>query len=62
MALCDKCIFMQKEYDDFQRLYDDAVRDGDTKENHFCPMYDDRIPQEIYYDGAECEYFSEKEG
>lgn len=60
MALCDKCAFMNDRYDEFRQSYNDAVPVNESMVQHFCPMYDDHIPNEIYYGGGECEFFQER--
>ena len=61
MALCDKCEFYRKEYDEFRQTYDDVDIIGHKPpENHFCPMYDDNIPTRLWYSGDECPLFSPK--
>lgn len=61
MALCSKCTFMNKQYDEFRQDYNDAIVVGNTTVEHFCPMYDDHIPNGIYYKGEKCEYYMEKQ-
>ena len=59
--LCDKCLNYSKEIDLFRQQYvDKIVIDGNDQEQHFCPMYDDHIPEGIYYNGENCEFFTEK--
>lgn len=55
---CDTCLNYKKEYDEFRQSYDDVIVLGDKRpEAHFCPMYDNRIPDGIYYDGDNCELY-----
>lgn len=61
MALCDKCLFMTDSYDDFRQAYNDVEIIGDNTVEHFCPMYDDHIPNNIYYEGGACERYVERE-
>lgn len=61
MALCDSCLFFDERYDKFRQDYNDAVPIGEDLEQHFCPMYDDNIPNGIYYNNADCEFYQEKE-
>ena len=61
MSLCSKCIFYNKDYDERLQEYDDVIKIGDDREKHHCPMYDDNIPPNIFYDDGECEFFTEKE-
>ena len=55
MALCNKCRFFTEAYDELNRDFNDI---GDP-DNHYCPMYQDAIPNEIYYSGKNCEYFTD---
>lgn len=61
MGLCNKCLHMQKRYDEFRQAYVDTDIIGENKEQHFCPMYDDNIPNDIYYGDSKCEYFESQE-
>lgn len=60
MALCNSCVFMNKKYDEFRQNYDDTIVEGENIIHHFCPIYNDHIPNEIYYDNADCEYYFKK--
>lgn len=62
MGLCDRCKNFSAEYDEMRQEYDDTLIIGETKENHFCPMFDRNIPDSIYYDDADCNFFFEKGG
>lgn len=59
MALCDTCAFMDKRYDQFRQEYNDTVRTDNKIEQHFCPMYDDHIPNGIYYGDDKCKHYQE---
>lgn len=61
MALCSKCIFMNKRYDEFRQSYNDAVPVSDKQTQHFCPMYDDAIPNDIYYKDGDCQHYQPTE-
>lgn len=62
MALCDNCLFYKKEQDEFRQNYDDVVViDSKEKPHHYCPMYNDHIPQEIWYNNGNCPYYEKKE-
>ena len=61
MALCDNCKNYKKEYDEFRQSFDDVI-DGDKQEKHFCTMYDDHIPHNIFYKGSDCPYYLPKDG
>lgn len=60
MALCNKCRFMDERYDKFRQDYNDVIVEGDNVEEHFCIMYNDHIPNGIYYDNEDCDYYMEK--
>lgn len=62
MALCEKCALYDKNYADLRRSFDDCIIIGkDKREKNFCSMYEDFIPLNITYDGADCPYFMPKE-
>lgn len=59
--LCERCLNYSKQLDEFRQQYDDViVIDSTEPGKHYCPMYDDNIPAEIFYNNAECEFFVEK--
>jgi hypothetical protein len=60
MALCDNCAFMDERYDTFRQNYNDAVPIDNTVEQHFCPMYDDHIPNGIYYGDSDCSFYNKR--
>ena len=60
MALCEKCLFYNKEYDDFNRDYDDTIIIGDSYKPHFCTQYFDGIPRSIFEENADCEFHQPK--
>lgn len=58
MASCDKCFFMTHQYDTFRQNYDDVdAVDDKSKPHHYCPMYTDHIPEDIFYGDADCEFY-----
>lgn len=61
--LCDTCLNFSLKYDEFRQQFDDIeiVREP-KQERHYCPMYDAYIPDGIYFDGQNCEYYFEQEG
>ena len=60
MAYCKTCLFYDKRYDEFRQNYDDVIEEGNTQEKHYCVMYEDNIPNKIYYQGAKCPFYGEK--
>lgn len=63
MALCDNCKFYDKEHDEFRQQYDDVVKiNGDKREKHYCIMYTDYIPFDIFYNNGDCPYHLPKDG
>lgn len=60
MPQCDKCKFFDREYDKEMQQYDDVMKMGDRIVRHHCPMYDDHIPEEIYFEGKDCAFFQDK--
>jgi len=58
MALCDSCIFYNKQYDELrQETIDTKNLNGGE---HFCFMYQQEIPAAIWQHNADCEYFEKK--
>ena len=59
--LCDKCLNYNKVYDEKEQTLDDVIIiSGDKREIHHCPMYDGQIPNAIYYEEADCEWYFQK--
>lgn len=61
MALCSSCFFFDEEYDDFRKQYDDVVKEKKEPEKHYCPMYYDHIPHDIYHKNADCDYYEKRD-
>ena len=62
MASCKNCKIYRKEYDEFRQEFDDEIVVNDTNPpNHYCAMYDDNIPPDIFYNGADCPYYEPKQ-
>ena len=61
MALCDTCAFFSESFDEFRQKFDDVI-DGDKQEKHFCTMYDDHIPHNIYHKNGDCPFYLPKDG
>lgn len=63
MALCDNCMLYNKQEDEFRQQYDDVVEiDGDKRQKHYCSMYDDNIPNKIFYENGDCPFHIPKDG
>ena len=60
MALCDSCTFYNAEYDNKLQIFDDVLKIDEKKQRHHCPMYDGKIPENIFYDNGECEFYIQK--
>ena len=56
MRECGSCVHFDSRYDEFRTMFDDCIIDGKRKD-HFCPLYDDVIPQNIWYDNTKCPYY-----
>ena len=55
-------MFWRADYDEFRQGFDDTIKvDNSAPLNHYCVMYDDNIPPDIFYAGAECQYFISKD-
>lgn len=51
---------MNEKYDAFRQSFNDILVDGKSVEYHYCDMYDDHIPREIYDGNAKCEFYEEQ--
>lgn len=61
MALCNKCINTDAEYETLRAEFDDVdMIGGDKREKHYCRMFNDTIPNSIYYDGEQCPWYERK--
>lgn len=61
MGYCKNCRIWNEKYDEFRNDFNDCIIvDDSSPAPHFCIMYDDNIPPEIYYDGGKCPYFNKK--
>lgn len=58
--LCNSCANYNKDYDLFRQQYYDFIMQEDTKEKHGCIMYDDHIPEKIWYHKGNCPYYIKK--
>lgn len=56
MASCKNCAFYSEAVDTLGRDFNDVG----NADNHYCPMYDDAIPEGVFNGEKNCEYF-EKE-
>lgn len=57
MALCKTCLFYSATIDELNRDFNDV---GNVN-NHYCPIYQDAIPDGIYEGLNDCQYYTEKE-
>lgn len=60
MELCLSCEWYNKKYDEFRETYYDVIDESDKRQKHGCIMYQDHIPQGIWYENKECPYYSKK--
>lgn len=58
MASCETCLFYSKTIDELNRDFNDV---GDI-DNHYCPMYEDAIPDGIFEGFKDCPRYMAKEG
>ena len=61
MGLCSTCVHMNREQDEFRQQFDDVIVEGDNTVHHFCPMYDDHIPDKIFYADGDCPFYYAKD-
>lgn len=57
MASCKKCEFYSQQTDELNRAFNDVGNPA----NHYCPMYQDAIPEGVYEGNGDCEYYSERD-
>lgn len=57
MAFCKGCAFYTESFDNLNRDFNDV---GD-EQNHYCPMYQDAIPDGVYDGEKECQYYERRE-
>ena len=57
--LCDSCKWYNKQIDEQVTLFDDT--NTQSLERHGCIMYQDYIPQKIWYKNGDCPYHVSKE-
>ena len=57
MALCKNCAFYSETIDELNRDFNDV---GDV-DNHYCPMYQDAIPEGVFNGEKNCEFYEEKQ-
>ena len=61
--LCSTCKIYNKNVDELRSAYDDNIYEKDNRQKHGCVMYDDYIPQKIWYNNADCPFYEgEKNG
>ena len=53
MESCKTCALYSEHYDNFYQDFNDV---GDVND-HFCPMYQAGIPDGIFEDKKDCEYY-----
>lgn len=58
MASCEKCLFYSEAVDELNRDFND-IGNGN---NHYCPMYQDAIPNGIFEGEKDCQHYTDKEG
>lgn len=57
MVRCLSCEWYDKKYDEFRQAHYDAIDESDKRQKHGCIMYEDHIPQKIWYENANCPYY-----
>ena len=56
MESCSKCALYSETIDNLNRDFNDV---GDIN-NHYCPMYQDAIPEGVYNGAKDCEFYEPK--
>lgn len=55
---CKKCMFYDKEHDDFCREDDDELDyDGSFPDDHYCIRFRDGIPQNVWRHIKKCPHY-----
>lgn len=57
MALCNSCIFFSKDYDEQRKQYEDTIKEYPHKERHFCQMFLNGIPKNVFYKNGYCPFY-----
>ena len=61
MALCNNCKAYNAQYDEFRQNWDDTIMDASVQNvPHYCVMYEDNIPNDIFYNDAKCKFYEPK--
>lgn len=55
--LCRTCKRYNKNVDELRSAYDDNIYEKDNRQKHGCIMYNDYIPQKIWYNNADCPFY-----
>jgi len=55
MKQCKECEFYNEDYDKMEQSDTEPV-ESEQKEQHFCPLFPDGIPDEIIKDRTQCEF------
>ena len=56
MGLCKSCSLYSEHYDNLSRDFNDI---GDEN-NHFCPMYENGMPEQIFAGNGDCDYYERR--
>ena len=54
MGSCKECLFYKQEYSDFIEQYEDSTADKAKPKEHFCQIYTDGIPSNIWNGKETC--------
>lgn len=57
--LCKSCKWYNKSVDDLTIAFDDTNTEKQIR--HGCVMYQDYIPQKIWYENGDCPYYFKRE-
>lgn len=55
MENCKNCILYDSEYDELRQSGNDVIKDGNA-EKHYCRMWKDGIPNEIWDGKTKCQH------
>ena len=60
MASCDKCLIYSERYSEFVAMHEDSTPENENPKEHFCQMFTDGIPEEVWNGGDQCPYMVPK--
>ena len=56
MVSCKTCLFYDERLSELVASHQDSTPEGQKTKEHFCPMFIDGIPDDIWQNDAPCKY------